>query len=112
MIDAVSFKVWFDDAWHTVSLTRDGAPADLVSGGDTDEGFSEEHHHYTFDGRFVWLESSSYDRDCDGRHESWAEYSCEPAKLESRVADDGVKVPMWERDGASQRDHTAEAANY
>lgn len=89
----------------------------VVSGGATDEGYSECAELYEFDGDVLTRMTDTSGRDCDGR----VDYHYEDVATDlagwvphyhSDEPNPGVKVPKWEKVCATQRDYTAEAAGY
>jgi hypothetical protein len=87
----------------------------------TEEGWLREWEHYEFDGRTVTRTWHTEARDCDGRHESGGEDTCDLSALRSvdayaeymDIAENvGIMAPNWERGERSQRDEYAELAGY
>lgn len=81
----------------------------------TEEGYSTTCETWEFDGRIVYNACDSYDSDCDGPHESHADYLCHVNDLHAGYAihaQPGSHYPSWVRTNAYQRDVYAESMGY
>jgi hypothetical protein len=83
-------------------------------GGRTDEGWSRESRIYSFDGETVTYEWCNDGVDCDGRLTRCGVCACPVEKLAAGYDDieNGAKFPAWKPLTESQRDYSAESANY
>lgn len=111
MQHTAKFWVLINDCPVKLSL-RPGDSLSHVSGGATDEGYSWEAHTWAFNGVDVKSEVTTKASDCDGRFETSCNAYCPTHMLHAGCDFDGVRFPAWKLGKSSQRDYTAEAANY
>lgn len=117
------FWVWENDGWIKLTL-KPGQTLRWVSGGSTDEGYSNDYHSWEYDTEegVVIADYANESRDCDGRHSYHATSNCLIGDLqalppvtadpENYVDEIPVPRPDWRRGASSQRDHYAEAMGY
>lgn len=77
-----------------------------------DEGWSTECRTWTLERGTLKLEVYTDGRDCDGRLETHAEFTCSFEDANSGIDGHGDPMPLWGNRRASQRDYSAEAAGY
>lgn len=111
----MSARFWiYWNGWTKITL-RSSRPFTIYHYGRTDEGWEQITETYTYDGYVVCCERSVRARDCDGLLECNSEHRFTvSAPREETMLDDGEVImhPVWHRQSASQRDHTAEMAGY
>jgi hypothetical protein len=107
----IQFNYWIGEGFQTIRLTERLAVS-FREGGATEEGYSYTDYYFSFEEGLVRMTLTTEAKDCDGRLESYTKWTCSPEKLESKVTEDGTKVPDWTQVDSWQRDYSAEAMGY
>lgn len=106
--------------WVKITL-RPGQELNWFVSEPTEEGFSAQAESWEHCGDYVQCHISSWGRDCDGRHGSDSEYTCDLDQLaaggERIVSKEGdkpevIQVPHWVHGERSQYDEFAESMGY
>ena len=130
----MTIRIWtrHNDSWARIPVSE--SPIHLDSGGPHEEGYSYTRESFWIDGPWLYVESSTNARDCDGRLDSSSEHRA-PLFYELRVETGPNKdrypayMPVyalrtdeyappdgrgiqWERVDSSQCDYSAEAMGY
>jgi hypothetical protein len=111
------FLVFWNGQYTKLTIKPDEQLTFWTSG-PTDEGYALESQTYYYDVDDMAIESSlhSRQRDCDGTHEDFREFSCRWHELKSYVHElteiDVVRLPEWEDGESSCRDEFAELSGY
>ena len=108
------FWIWYGPGDGMVRLKlKPGQTLEWESGGPCAEGWGMSGEEYEHEGSFVRASSWSASQDCDGRHSSESEHVCPLDKLAAHHNTyNGLEMPDWREESASQRDYAAEAAGY
>ena len=130
----MTIRIWtrHNNSWARIPVSE--TPIHLDSGGPHEEGYSYTRESFWIDGPWLYVESSTNARDCDGRLDSFSERraplstvlhigsaphfdrwaSVEPvsAPRADRYAPPDGRQIAWERVDSSQRDYSAEAMGY
>lgn len=106
------FWEWVNDGRVRITL-KPGQRLEWYTRSRHDEGWSSEYMAWKWDGNMLTRESETDGRDCDGRFST--QQTVISRDLNGRTVEidgDTWTAPEWERVDASQRDYSAEAANY
>ncbi len=98
-----------------ISLRKNGDAVVFYEWSRTDEGWSSTLDRYTRNGDTVTGETIHDGKDCDGRLTQIYEGVSHYWQLKSYVYDGipaDVRLPVWDKTEASQRDYSAEAMGY
>lgn len=113
MSNNARFWEYCGDSWVKITL-RPGQQLHHSRGGLTEEGYhwATTTWEHAYD-RVVQVDVTQA-RDCDGRFDTYAEYTCPLEELNSKLWDPSPSgaIPNWQRDNSHQRDYSAEAAGY
>ena len=111
-----TFNDWTED-WETlreITVEEGGKRISFSSGGPNEEGYSYTVREYWAEDGIVYRREITQSKDCDGRidRECVTTWDGETYRLDDTVLEYGQPLPHWERQDASQRDYSAEAAGY
>jgi hypothetical protein len=109
----VEFYHWLQGDYKKITLIPGGSE-EHRTGGRNEEGYSYTSYQFEHEGDLIRLQIASQAQDCDGRLDTYSEFTCSLDKLAARPASGGydLMLPEWEKVDSHQRDYAAEAAGY
>ena len=102
---SVRFLVWVNGNDVKLSL-QDGERLEWSKRSFHDEGYSFEHKFWSRKGEFIYYESTSGGRDCDGRIEHYNDYVAHVSQIDENGDVD------WQKEQSSVYDQYAVMAGY
>lgn len=117
-----TLRFWYyvNDGYTKLTL-HPGQVLRLICGGAHEEGYSWQVDELRHVGTHIERISSSWGRDCDGRHENSTTSVCRPSDIaslptweesESLPHDPSVRLPQWRREDSITFDEYAELSGY